>query len=66
MRQLCNQLKSYRDLGHVELYQTAGRPLVLLRHTGQPGERDRALMLAFAEQRNLDFYLQTEGRNNFV
>ncbi len=61
LRQLCNQLKSFRDLGHVELYQTEGRPLVLLRHNGQPGERDRALMLAFAEQRELDFYLQTEG-----
>lgn len=61
VRGLCNQLKSFRDLGHVELYQTEGRPLVLLRHNGQPAERDRGLMLAFAEQHDLDFYLQTEG-----
>ena len=48
LRALCNQLKSFRDLGHIELCEADNGPLMLLRHNGQPGEGDLALLREFA------------------
>lgn len=61
LRALINSLKGFRDLGHLELYDTDSRPLLLVRHNGQPSEGDRQRLVQFAQQHELDCYLQTEG-----
>lgn len=58
LRTLCNQLKSFRDLGHIELCEADNGPLMLLRHNGQPGEGDLALLREFAAEHQLACYLQ--------
>jgi len=58
LRALCNQLKSFRDLGHIELCEADNGPLMLLRHNGQPGEGDLALLREFAAEHQLACYLQ--------
>ena len=61
VRSLCNQLKSFRDLGHIELCEADNGPLMLLRHNGQPGEGDLALLREFAARYQLACYLQCAG-----
>ncbi len=61
LRALCNRLKSFRDLGHIELCAAEGRTVLLLRHNGHPPEGDLALLRDFAQQHALQAYLQTDG-----
>ncbi len=61
VRSLCNQLKSFRDLGHIELCEADNGPLMLLRHNGQPGEGDLALLREFAARYQLPAICSAAG-----
>lgn len=61
LRALCNKMKGFRDLGHIELVLADNGPVMLLRHNAQPGDADLARLVAFAGEHGLQCYLQTEG-----
>ncbi len=61
LRAMLNTLSSYRDVGHIELYDTESGLAILVRHNGKPSAKDRELMLAFASQHDCALYLQTTG-----
>ena len=61
LRQLCNRLKSFRDLGHIELCESDDGVVLLVRHNGTPSENDLALVQGFAQSHHLICFIQTEG-----
>lgn len=61
LRAMLNSLGSYRDVGHIELYDTESGLGMLLRHNGKPSGKDKELMQAFALQHDCTLYLQTTG-----
>ena len=60
LRQLLNQLKALKQLGHLELYDAAEGVALLLRHTGTLLPRDLELLLSFAQTKNVALFLQGE------
>lgn len=61
LRALCNAMKGFRDLGHIELIEADNGPLLLLRHNAKPGDADLARLTEFAREHGLQCYLQTDG-----
>ncbi|MFC3913190.1 23S rRNA (uracil(1939)-C(5))-methyltransferase RlmD [Pseudaeromonas sharmana] len=61
LRVLCNQLTSFRDLGHVELCAADNGTVLLVRHNGQPPAGDLERLCEFATQHRLQAYLQTDA-----
>ena len=59
LRSMLNMLSTYRDVGHIELYDTESGLAMLVRHNGKPTAKDKDLMLAFAQQQQCALYLQT-------
>ena len=59
LRSMLNTLSTYRDVGHIELYDTESGLAMLVRHNGKPTAKDKDLMLAFAQQQQCALYLQT-------
>ncbi|WP_417615947.1 23S rRNA (uracil(1939)-C(5))-methyltransferase RlmD [Oceanisphaera sp.] len=60
LRQLLNQLKAIKQLGHLELYDAAEGVALLLRHTGTLSPRDLELLLSFAQSRHVALFLQDD------
>lgn len=61
LRQLLNQLKALKQLGHLELYDTKEGVAVLLRHTGTLPPRDLELLLSFSQHKKLALFLQDDN-----
>jgi 23S rRNA (uracil-5-)-methyltransferase RumA len=61
LRSMLNTLSSYRDIGHIELYDTESGLAMLVRHNGKPSTKDKEILLAFAQQHECVLYLQTTG-----
>ncbi|WMC10059.1 23S rRNA (uracil(1939)-C(5))-methyltransferase RlmD [Oceanimonas pelagia] len=60
LRQLLNRLRALRQLGHLELYDSAEGVALLLRHTGTLPVADLDSLLAFAQARTLALFLQDD------
>lgn len=60
LRLLCNQLKSFRDLGHIELCASDSGVVLLVRHNGSLPEQDLQLLQAFATEHALACFIQTK------
>ena len=61
LRQLLNQLKAIKQLGHLELYDAAEGVALLLRHSGTLLPRDLELLLSFAQSKNVALFLQDDN-----
>lgn len=59
LNKLLPELKSVRELGHVELIAGADERLVLLRLQTLPEAADQVLLQSFAEQQQVQVWLQT-------
>ncbi|WP_107850857.1 23S rRNA (uracil(1939)-C(5))-methyltransferase RlmD [Oceanimonas marisflavi] len=60
LRQLLNRLTALRQLGHLELYDSAEGVALLLRHKGHLPAPDLDALLAFAQARTLALFLQDD------
>ncbi|ART80085.1 23S rRNA (uracil(1939)-C(5))-methyltransferase RlmD [Oceanisphaera avium] len=60
IRQLLNQLKGNKHLGHIELYEAAEGVALLLRHTATLSAGDLDLLLTFAQEREVALFLQDD------
>ena len=60
LRQLLNQLKATKQLGHLELYEAAEGVAVLLRHTASLSNSDLEKLLTFAQTQHLALFLQDD------
>lgn len=61
LRQLLNQLKALKQLGHLELYEAEEGVAILLRHTGSLLASDLERLLSFAQQEKVALFLQDDN-----